>query len=289
MPLTKALNELLATIEDEKDRGVLREQLEKHTPLQERFEGNLRQSDYDRMMNSTKAEREKEKLAVEEARANAEKWQKWADENVPKHNDLLEKYKTVEQERVALEEKVKAAATTTTTNGEQVDANELMKRVDSEINKRGYMTQAEIGKLVNDQARKIADEERNAFFKETLPGVMKYTIQVNQLHFKHRDEFKEPLDFDAFAKFQAEQKIADPEAAYNQFVADKRVEMRVQSAVAAKERELQTKFNLPGTGAPPAPQLGVLEARQRAGNKPIDENAPAWVQAAAELRTEGKG
>src|SRR5437879_3896263 len=152
MALTKALNELLATIEDEKDRGVLREQLEKHTPLQERFEGNLRQSDYDRMMNSMKAEREKEKLAVEEARANAEKWQKWADENVPKHNDLLEKYKTVEQERAELAEKVKvAAAGNQQANGEQVDANELMKRVDSEISKRGYMTESQIAKMVNEQ------------------------------------------------------------------------------------------------------------------------------------------
>src|SRR5438132_7722040 len=145
MALNKPLEEMLETIENEADRKVLREQLEKHAPLQERFEGNLRQADYDRMMNSTKAEREKEKIALEEAKAYAAKWQTWVDENLPKYKNnealLAEKLEAVEKERISLEEKVRAAAAgNQQANGEQVDANELMKRVDSEISKRGYMT-----------------------------------------------------------------------------------------------------------------------------------------------------
>ena len=111
MALSKALEELLATIEDPKDREEQRKLLEKYTVLQERNEGYLRQSDYDRKMNDSKDERKREQESLEAAKARAEKLQKWADENVPKHNKMLEEYSTLTKKNEELEEAVATAAT----------------------------------------------------------------------------------------------------------------------------------------------------------------------------------
>ena len=66
MALSKALEDLLKQVQDENDRKALQTNFEKYGFFQEKFQDGLRQSDYDRLMNQTKTEREKEQELLQQ-------------------------------------------------------------------------------------------------------------------------------------------------------------------------------------------------------------------------------
>jgi hypothetical protein len=293
MALSKALEELLATIEDPKDREEQRKLLEKYTVLQERNEGYLRQSDYDRKMNDSKDERKREQESLEAAKARAEKLQKWADENVPKHNKMLEEYSTLTKKNEELEEAVATAATGGGGGGGgEVDEAKLRAKVLEEIGKRGYVSQSEVIRIATEEAKKLAAEERASFFKDTLPMSMEYGMKMNDYSYDYREEFGKKFDRIAFAKFVTEKKMNDLDEAYKLFVGDMRTEKTITTETEKRVKDELSKRNLPGSGAAPAAdQMGHLEARRRGPGDGLPADATisqAAMAAAAELRSEGK-
>jgi hypothetical protein len=294
MALSKALEEMLALIEDPKDREQQRELLEKHPVLRERNEGYLRQSDYDRKMNEAKDERAREQEALTNARAKAEKWQKWADDNVGKHEVLLKEHEKLVGRTKELEDLVaKAAEGGGGTGGGEINEAQLMAKVQAEIAKRGYVSQADLPKVVKEEANKIMEAERTAFFKDTLPASMEFGMKMQDFSYDYREEFGKKFDRIAFSKFVTEKKISDLDEAYKMFVGDMRTEKKIVEETDKRVKEEMSKKGLPGSGAAPAPELmGHMEARRRGNGDGLPADATlsaASMAAAAELRQEGKG
>jgi len=298
MALKKELEDLLASIPDEKEREEQRKLLEKYPVLSE---GYLRQSDYDRKMNEVKTDREKEQEALLAARKKAAEFQKWYDENAPRHTQLMDEFKKLSEKNKDLEEQVRKAAEGSGGGGSgsgggggEVDETKLMSKVQEEINKRGYVSKTELGEIVAAEAKKLADQERSSFLKDTLPNVLEWNQKMMDFNYEHRQEFGEPFDRKAFSKFVADNKIEDLDTAYKAFVNDKRTENKIKTETDKRVKEELSKKNFPGSGASPAPSdLGPLQLR-RAGKGPdgLPEDATlsaAAMAAAAELRSEGKG
>jgi hypothetical protein len=273
MALKPELEELLLTIKDETEREAQRKLLEKYPQF---GEGHLRQSDYDRKMNEVKTDREKEAIALQTARDNAAKWQKWYEDNSPRHTQLMDEYKKVSERNKELEEQVKKAAEgaggggAAGGGGGEVDETKLMSKVQEEISKRGYVS------------------------KDTLPHVLEWNQKMMDFNYEHRQEFGEPFDRKAFSKFVAEKKIEDLDEAYKAFVGDKRTENKIKTETEKRVKDELSKRNIPGTGAAPTPsEMGPLQLRRNGkGPDGLPEDATlsaASMAAAAELRAEGKG
>lgn len=302
MPLIKPVEELLKQIADEGDRKALQANFEKYDFLQKSVEGNLRQQDYDRQMNETKAEKE----AAEKAKqANLD----WYNRNKTRYDEMVKNYAELETKNKTLEEQVREAAEKASAGagaggggGEaKVDQAEILKRVNEEIAKRGYVSQSDAQKIVEEQTKKQVEEQakvlRDNFYKTDVPGVIAFVTSLNDLQYMHRDEFKKPLNHIAFSKFMAEEKIDDPMKAYDRFVAEERTKLMTEKikadAKAEAEKEFASKYNLPGSGAIAAPELGPLQLERSKKTTYIPESAvPGDNQlayaAAAELRSEGK-
>lgn len=298
MALKPELEALLATIEDEKDRAEARKLMEKYPT--NFADGYLRQADYDRNMNAAKEARAKEQAEVETYKANSKKWQDWADRNVPKHEQLTTEYAKVQTERDALKVQVEKAAAAASGGGGgngggggEVDPEKLMARVNAELATRGYLTQAETAKIVGEEARKIAAEERKAFFDQTLPNTMSYIFRMNDLAADHKTEFNERFDRAAFAKFQVDSKVDDVDKAYELYVAEKRKDAWKKSETERITRDVSSRQGVPGTGASPAPELGPVQVNRLKKMPDLPDNAvigdnSAAMAAAAELRAENK-
>lgn len=296
MALSKPLEDLLLQITDDGDRTLMRERFEKYDFLQNRFNGNLRQEDYDRNMNKLKTERESEQKLVEQYKTQSEKWDQWAVDNVPKHDRLLKefsdlenKYKSLEDEKTALV-LAKAAAGE---GGTPVDEKALMAQVNETIAKHGYVPKAELPALVTAEAKKLVDAERETFFKTTVPAMFHEMNSMNSLLYKHDKEFNEILDQEKFATFRAEKKIQDINDAYSQFTSDKRKEREIATIRKEErekaEKEFASKFNLPGSGAPPSTEgFGPVQERAMGKAATFNPDKPSWVEAADALRSEGK-
>lgn len=292
MALAKELEELLGTLENEEDRKSARSLLEKYEPLRG---GYLRQNDYDRKMNEVKTQREQEQDQIKKYKENSERWQKWSEENVPKHTHLLTEYEKVQARNQELEEAAKkaAAAAGNGAGGDgAVNEEELQRKIEERIGKRGYLTNQEVMKIATEEAQKLANQEREKFMKETLPSILDYDQTLFELTLRHRDEFGAMLDRKTFSKFVAEGKFDDLYKAYDQFTAEKKNEKWKEDERKKIEADLKSKMHFPATGAPPAPELGVIEARKAKvitvpEDSKIGDNAAAYA-AAQELRSEGK-
>jgi hypothetical protein len=297
--LIKPVEELLALITDENERKSMREGFEKWDFLQKAVEGNLRQQDYDKKMNEAKVE-------VEKYQQQAKKWDEWATENVPKHDKLLKMYNDLETKSKTLEEEkalaVAAAAKAAGEGGTPVDTAALLKQVDDIIAKRGYVSTADVQKIADAEATKLVDAKlktvQDAFFKQTVPGVMAEILNMNKLQFNHMKEFNgDTFDTEKFDAFRAEKKIMDLNEAYDRFVSEARTKAstdKLTKEITEKvEKEYATKHNLPGSGVPAAPELGPLQINRlgKAPTLPADtelgDNRAAYA-AASELRNEGK-
>jgi hypothetical protein len=305
MALSKALEELLAQVKDEGDRKELQARFEKYDFLQGRFEGNLRQEDYDRNLNKVKTERAAEVEQVTKYQAESKRWSDWASKNVPKHEELVKNFGELETKYKDIEERYKiaeAAASKAEGDGKPVDTNELMKRVEEVVAARGYVSKADVQKIADEEAKKLVAEEaktlRDNFYKTDIPNFMSFMTTMNELQFRHRDEFKESLDPKAFSKFMVDEKVDDPTKAYEQFTAAKRTTAErakfEADALAKIEKEYASKHNLPGSGASPALELGPVQMARMNKTPYLPANAEAGdshelaYAAAAELRSEGK-
>src|SRR5271156_101750 len=98
MPLTnKPLQDLISQVSDEQDRKFFEEKFQKYNFFLDRFEGNLRQEDYDRNLNKVKSDRQAEEALVKTYQEERDKWKEWAANNVPKYNEMGTNY--AEQEK----------------------------------------------------------------------------------------------------------------------------------------------------------------------------------------------
>lgn len=292
MPLKAELEELLATIEDQKVRDEQRKFLEGHPQFQE---AALRQSDYDRKMNEVKTDRQKEQEALQAARDRAKKMQDWFDENKPRHDQLMEEYKKLVKKNEELEAAVAAAAAGAGggggTGGGEVDETKLLAKVQEEIGKRGYVSRDDVLKIATEEATKLAKAERDSFFKDTLPNVLEWNQKMMDFNADHREEFGEKFDRKAFSKFVSDNKLEDLDKAYGLFVNDKRTEKKIKDETDKRVKDELSKRNFPGSGAAPSsPEMGPVQLR-RAGKDGLPPEATiseAAMAAAAEMRSEGK-
>lgn len=297
MALNKALEDLLAQVTDEAERNTMRQSFEKHTFLQGRFEGNLRQEDYDRQMNKAKTDREAEAALVKQYETEKTKWVDWANKNVPKFHEMEKSYDTLKAEKDALEaEKAELVLRVASGAGDgaTVDPKDLMDKVNAEILKRGFVSSKDTERIAVEQAQKLLQQERDAFYSKAVPGLLAEAAGMNELQFRHRDEFGgKPLNQGEFAKFRAEKKIADMGEAYDRFTAAAREEVKFEKvrkeAYEAAEKKFASERNLPGSGAPPTPsEYGPLQRLSMEGKLDVDPNVSGAAAAANSLRSEGK-
>jgi hypothetical protein len=290
MALSKAVLEMLATITDENDRKEMQAKFEKYeTVIQGRFDGNLRQEDYDRKMNESKK-------TVETLEATAKKWQEWADRNVPKHENLLKSYEEEQKKRQAVEEEVaKLKASGGGSGGGNgnvtVDEQELLKKVNAEVEKRGYVSKADMEAIVKAEAVKLAEEKTKELTETTLPAWANFNAQVTDAQLQYRDEFGKHLDRKAFIKYINDEKIPDVPKAYERFVEADRAKIKEAKMREEIEKDVRSKLSIPGTGAVPTPELGAMQLMldRNKGVKVPDMPAELGAAAAAaELRAEGK-
>ena len=294
--LSKAMEEMLATMKDAAAREVFRKQLEEDPAVREHFEGNLRQSDYDRQMNANKAEVERLK-ALE---ADSKKWQDWAKSNVPIHEKLLADHKKLEEEAAELRAKAAKGGEGGGDGGGHIDTEgltsaQIIEKVNQEIAKRGFLSKADLDAALGAAVKAEAETQKKDFLEKTFPSTAAWMTTMNDLQWQHRDEFKSPLDTAAFSKFMVDKGIADPKRAYVEYTSEARDKVKEAKMREEIEKDIRSKFNLPGSGAPPAPEVGPLEARLRGAKPPVE--IPEGINpgdghlasmAAQELRAEGK-
>lgn len=291
MALSKAMEEMLSTMKDEKAREVFRVQLEADPTIREHFEGNLRQSDYDRQMNAGKTELER----LKGLEMKAKEWQDWAKDNVPKHEKVVQTLAEKEKELAELKAKAGNNGGGGGGNGgsggyEGLSETEILKKVEAEIATKGYISKADMEVAV----KAMADERQKQFMENAFPSALAWQNSMIEVQFQHRDEFGKPLNPLEFSKYLVENKISDPKRGYDSYVSAERDKAKEAKMRTEIEADVRSKFNLPGTGAPPAPEMGPLESRLK-GKPPVDipdGTAPGDGRmaslAAQELRAEGK-
>lgn len=299
MPLTTELEGLLALITDTTQREAMRK------TLTEMHEGQLRQSDYDRVMNESK--KETERLQAE-AKASIQRNQEWWNKNNDTHEETLKILEQTERERDDLRGKIEAAAKNATgngtgNNGTGIDEARLKTYLENEFSGRKFVSAVEAESAAKKYVDGVLENERKRFFSETLPATTNFNMSMVDIQFRHRDEFGKPLDRVALAKFITDNKLDVSTAdnlnkAYDGFVSQARMDKKIEEIKVQAEKDAKTKFSVPGTGAAPAPELGHLQQRLQSkdGLPEIifnDAVKPGSGQlaaaAAAELRSEGKG
>ena len=301
MALSKELEDLIVGLPEE-DRAAMRASLEKHAVLREKFEGGLRQSDYDRKMNEVKATEKAAKDAEDKAKVLYEQNQQWFKDNKPILDRTTKERDDLFKLRDELEAKLKiAAAATATGDGKPVDQDALVAAVAERMKSMTTIpNEASLRTMMGEEALKIAATERENFFKGTLPGVLEFTMTIQELAGDFKDEFGEKFNRGEFIKYQNEQGMSDkPREAYDRYVAERRQKThdaklveettnRVKSELSVPGTGVSTALNLPGSSAIPedGPMVSFLKANPgpAAGTGASAEAA----KAAAELRQEGK-
>lgn len=288
MALNKNMEEVVAAIKDPKEQESLRKSFEAHPELQERFEGNLRQQEFDRQMNENKEKMATNQAELETGRENIKTYQEWYERNKGKHDTTLAAYEALQKEKAGLEAELaaKTGDADVDLEGEGLKLATVMAEVETKVGGMGFVKQ--------DDIKALAEQERTDFFDKTLPGVVEFNAQLNDVQFRHRDEFDgKPLDRKAFGDFMKEKEIRSPADAYEPFVMDAKwakEKTKIEEDARADER---SKMNVPGTTAPPA-DLGAVEMLRRGqGPEGIPDNAipgdgQAASAAAKALREEGK-
>jgi hypothetical protein len=281
------------------DQPIFENLLQKNPKAaREIIDGRLRQSDYDKNMNLSKAE-------VAAAKKRAQDMQEWYDRNEPLHKKALGDLTSLEEQKQALEAKYtkqaeEFAALAASKGGEGVDEVALAAAIKSQVEKFGYVTQDEFNKIKLDtlqaQVEKAADDRIKAaedkLFKETMPAIWNSSMDLAEIAVEHKAEFGEKLDRNAFSTFLTEKKITDSNEGYKAFVADRRGERefkkRVDEEVKQKLSGMQLNGNGSGSGTPTLMERGVLQQKIDEENKSASSTSAAAMAAAAELRSEGK-
>jgi hypothetical protein len=292
--LHEDLVEALQLIADPKERQQQQAILEKYPQF---GEGWLRQSDYSKKQTQLQKERETFETQAATQKAEHERWEKWYNENKPEYDRVFDENKTLKAAEVELK---KQLAERPAAEGE-LDEAALQAKLEQLAASKGFVSQAEITKLVSDAATAKAKELSEQFVGSTLPAAMHYAYKLGELRDSYKDEFKDRFDDMAFSKhFESRNWDADPrkamDLAFEDFVKDKRHQKAIEDAKAQGAKEERDKFssnNIPGSSA--APEPGPLNTFLQ-NVKPVatipDNVRPGDFSlaraAAAELRSEGK-
>jgi hypothetical protein len=298
MPVPKVLLDAVALLpETERQNVVASFALLEKTPdaLKLIEAGVLSGEDYNRAMNAWKTE----KAAFETRFKNMEKAvqinQDWYKENKPKFDTLKTERDGLAGKNAELEQKLKEAAAAA-----GAPAGDMSKVVDTlmeRVNQRGFVTNAEIVKAVQEAATPIIEAERKALHETALPGYFGYVQKVGDMVLRHKDEFGIYLDREAFQKFLSEkgfEKIADIPRGYEEFT----LEARNKKAEEAKKTEMEamreqirkeeaTRMAVPGAGEGAPPGMSPLENITIGSGNGAGEK-PGWMKGAEALAAEGK-
>lgn len=278
MALPEACLELLGHLKDEGERKALESIFEKHEPIRGAV---LRQADYSRLANES-AER------VKKAETLAKKWDDWAKESVPKHEDLLKKFEAQVAANKDLEAKLQTAIAAT---GADVKLEDVQKHIEQTYGNR-FLSKEEVAKIVVEEAHKIAENEKKVLLEQTIPQSMEYVATLNDLALEHRETFGEKFDRKAFSKFLVDGGYQDAQKAYQDYTADKRREVETKKIREEVRQELlkeQSGNDLPGSGVAPGESMMGPVRIQLSGKNPTPEGMTPAMAAAAELRQEKAG
>jgi hypothetical protein len=296
MALSAEMEGLLTELEKVDPAGAKEQRaiLEKYPKLQDGMKGGvMRQSDYDRQLNASK-----DKLA------EAEKWQRWAKDNIPIHTQLQKDYaaKEAEIERLKAEVEAKSIAAAAAAGGNAGDADKIVESVKKAIKDSGGIpTAAELAKMIDDATEKRMEGARKDFYEKEIPRNLAFVTSMTNAQNRYFRETGKDLDTAEFSKFMVDNNIADPAKAYDRFMEphnrQKAIDEEVKKQVAVKEDELKKQYGASGIpGSSGSQGLGHLQIRvteKKAGDPlfsqdvELGDNAAAMA-AAAELRSEGK-
>ena len=279
------------------DADALKAIFEKNKKLaQEVKDGRLRQSDYSKFLNENK-----QKLA------DVDKWSAWANENIPRHEKLVDQFSELQELNKTLETQVadyRDQVTKFQAGELNVDEAALDARVEKRVKDLGYVTQAEMQKIIKQEAGTLATEAARSqvtegttkFLTETWPAVQAINQAIIMKSFSHMKEFGEPLNDDdvkAISDIMVERNLQDPRKAYDAWVTPKRDAIKFESEVQKRVTELRSNDGFPGVSGQPMMELGPVQLKNAgkipelpADSKLGDNNAA--MAAAAEMRTEGK-
>lgn len=266
-------------------------------------EGWLRQADYDRGLNKAKDE-------VAAANAKAQEWIDWGGKNKPRHEQLLKDYTSLEttsKTKISeLEKQVQdataAAARAAENAGGEVNVEQVnaiaQQKVDALISAKGYATQSDIDRITGEVVQKSVDERlgkaREEFLTQTFPAATQFMADLNDIMGDHRAEFGEKLNRAEFSKYMQDNKLTDPNKAYEQWVGPRRTEITIKKKVEEGVAAEISKRNIPGVSSASSPDLGPLQIRLSKTADPLSGkdvelgDNQAGMAAAAELRSEGK-
>lgn len=286
MALKAELEELLKTLPADV-QAQQRAILEKHPTL---GDGWLRQADYNKFMNEGQDKLKRYDETMD-----------WYKRTKPVHDqvvtDLAASQAEVERLKAEVASKAAEAAAAKAASGEGATDPAAVAKAVLEAIKGTIPTTAEIGKLIADETDKQAKAAREKFFKEDVPPALAFQTGMNEVQWRHRDEFGKPLNRVEFAKFMTENKINDPIEAYERFTETPRLEAKLKAAkdegIAEGKKQAAAEFVPGSTGAQGLGHLQVRITEKKTGDPlfgqdvELGDNAAAMA-AAAELRNEGR-
>lgn len=264
--------------------------------------GWLRQADYDRTMNEGKEELKKGQDELNTKTAEVDKrasdWNKWkgdADkivaDNVSRSETLQKELDTRDTKITALEDKIRAG------DFSEGSESEMLKELTTLRQDVKDLTSAAANSdgFTKDQAEKMLLEGGNRLAGNIYDNVF-LLMDLNQ---SHNTEFKETLDRDGFIKFATERSLVgtqqDLKTAYDLYVQDKRVEVKITEARADERQKVESKIQFPLDNAGgESIGKGPVETRLQQINQEAEgldsklSTKQAAAAAAAELRKEGK-
>jgi len=264
--------------------------------------GWLRQADYDRTMNEgkVKLDQQEEELKTKTAEVDkrASDWNKWKGDADKIVADNVSRSETLEKDLRARDEKI-------TELSDKIRSGDFSEGSESEMLKEVTTLRGEIKDLrtaaangdgfTKDQAEKMLLEGGNRLAGNIYDNVF-LLMDLNQ---SHNTEFKEILDRDAFIKFATERSMVgtqqDLKTAYDLYVQDKRVEVKITEARADERQKVESKIQFPLDNAGgESIGKGPVETRLHQLNQEAEgldsklTTKQAAAAAAAELRKEGK-
>ncbi len=264
--------------------------------------GWLRQSDYDRTMNEGKEELKQqgeELKAKEEAlEQKTQEWNKWkgdADkivhDNVSRAETLQKELDSRDEKIVELEDRIRAG------DFSEGSESEMLKEVTTLRNEIKDLKTAAVngGGFTKEEAEKMLLEGGNRLAGNIYDNM----FLLMDLQQSHTTEFKENLDRDGFIKFATERGLIGTQeefkSAYDLFVQDKRVEVKIENARKDERTKIESKMQFPLDNdggqsinkGPVETRLGQLN-KEREGVESKMTTSQAAAAAAAELRKEGK-
>ncbi len=264
--------------------------------------GWLRQADYDRTMNEGKVKLDQQEEALKVKTAEVDKratdWNKWKGDADKIVRDNVTRADGLEKELKDRDEKI-------TQLSDKIRSGDFSEGSESEMLKEVTTLRGEIkdlrtaatngGGFTKDEAEKMLLEGGNRLAGNIYDNVF-LLMDLNQ---SHNTEFKEVLDRDAFIKYATERSMVgtqqDLKTAYDLYVQDKRMEVKITEARADERQKVESKIQFPlDNDGGQSIGKGPVETRLQQLNREAEgvdskmSTSQAAAAAAAELRKEGK-